>query len=135
MLKSSPSHKVVSKAKTLVNFLRNTNMTNQTSSTQDYSGQEIGPLDYKEVANAQVYVANAVSYQGSPPFCGFFETFDVDECIRYEPDGRKFIYVDCQWEDQESEQYLELELHGNLVQSIVGHDGEVVSRIGRIIQG
>lgn len=78
-------------------------------------------------------IVDAASYNGSAPFSGIFEVFDLDTCLTTDPaDGRVHLTVQCQFGDQDDEDAsLVLELPNGAIGVIgqVGNEVEVIARL------
>lgn len=85
----------------------------------------------RQVDGREVLFIQSASYQGSAPFSGAFEVFDLDTCCRTDPeDGRRLVDVVCQWQgDPTEDAMVTLELHDPVPQGCVGFVGEVVANI------
>lgn len=90
-------------------------------------------VDTRRADGGEQVILQSATYQGSAPFSGIFEVFDLDTCIHKGPDdGRTFVTVRCQFGDQNDEDadlVLEIPEGTNSVIGNIGSDVKVVKRI------
>ena len=85
----------------------------------------------RQVSDGQALLIRSASYQGSAPFGGAFEVWDLDLCCRIDPEtGERLVDVVCHWQDDASEDpTMSLTLHDPLLEGCEGFEGEVVARL------
>ena len=94
--------------------------------------KKVDILETEMVREVQAPVVHAASFQGSEPFSGTFQVWDLDDLIRFDPDtGKRTATVLCSAGDApyHEDSMIEIELTSVEVGAI-GFDGHVVRRIG-----
>jgi hypothetical protein len=89
-------------------------------------------LETERVQDVQALVVHAASFQGSEPFAGAFQVWDLDDLIRHDPDtGKRTVTVLCAAGDApyHEDSMIEIELI-SLEVGAIGFIGDVVRRIG-----
>lgn len=85
----------------------------------------------REEKSCEALFINAASYQGSAPFGGAFQVWDLDNCCSTDPEtGQMLVDVLCQWQDDPSEEpMMTLTVHDPHPVGCSGFDGDVVARL------
>lgn len=85
----------------------------------------------RQVSDGQALLIRSASYQGSAPFDGVFEVWDLDHCCRTDPEtGGRLVDIVCHWQDDASEDpTMTLTVHDPLLEGCIGFEGEVVARL------
>ena len=89
-------------------------------------------LETEMVQDVQALVVDAASFQGSEPFAGTFQVWDLDDLVRSDPEtGKRTATVLCAAGDApyHEDSMIEIELI-SLEVGVIGFDGHVVRRIG-----
>ena len=88
-------------------------------------------LETEMVQNVQALVVHAASFQGSEPFAGTFQVWDLDDLIRFDRDtGKRTATVLCAAGDApyHEDSMIEIELI-SFELGAIGFVGDVVRRI------
>ena len=85
----------------------------------------------RQVSDGQALLIRSASYQGSAPFGGVFEVWDLDHCCRTDPEtGGRLVDIVCHWQDDASEDpTMTLTVHDPWREGCIGFEGEVVARL------
>lgn len=85
----------------------------------------------RQVEDASVLFVQSARYKGSAPFSGVFAVWDLDHCIRVNPEtGQKQVDVICGWKGTVGDdETLILDLDDVLPEGGIGYEGEVVASI------
>jgi len=99
---------------------------------QEQVVRKVEILETEMVQDVEALVVHAASFQGSEPFAGTFQVWDLDDLIRFDPDtGKRTATVLCAAGDSpyHEDSTIEIELISIEVGTI-GFIGDVVRRIG-----